>query len=55
MIGNFLGYFEKHHSCVKTALATFWATFGKSDASIVQAWLIVYSVTLALHRLIDCV
>ena len=29
MIGNFLGYFEKHHSCVKTALATFWATFGK--------------------------
>ena len=29
MIGNFLGYFEKLHSCVKTALATFWATFGK--------------------------
>ena len=30
MIGNFLGYFEKPHSYVKTALATFWATFGKN-------------------------
>ena len=29
MIGNFLGYFEKPHSYVKTELATFWATFGK--------------------------
>ena len=29
MIGNFLGHFEKPHSYVKTALATFWATFGK--------------------------
>ena len=29
MIGNFLGYFEKPHSYVKTALATFCATFGK--------------------------
>ena len=30
MIGNFLGYFEKPHSYVKTALATFLATFGKN-------------------------
>ena len=29
MIGNFLGYFDKSHSNVKTALTTFWATFGK--------------------------
>ena len=29
MIGNFFGYFEKPHSYLKTALATFWATFGK--------------------------
>ena len=28
MIGNFLGNFEKLHSCVKTAAATVWATFG---------------------------
>ena len=28
IIGNFLGYFEKTHSYVKTAVATFWATFG---------------------------
>ena len=33
MIGNFLGYFEKPHSYVKTALATFWATFGKNWAT----------------------
>ena len=31
MIGNFLGYFEKPHSYVKTALATFWATFGEKN------------------------
>ena len=30
MIGNFLGYFEKTHSYVKTALATFWATLEKN-------------------------
>ena len=30
MIGNFLGYFEKPHSFVKTALATLRATFGKN-------------------------
>ena len=29
MIGNFLGYFEKPHSYVKTAMDTFWATVGK--------------------------
>ena len=29
IIGNFLAYFEKPHTCTKTALATFWATFGK--------------------------
>ena len=29
MIGNFLGYFKKPHYYVKTASATFWATFGK--------------------------
>ena len=28
MIGNFLGNFEKLHSCVKTAAAAVWATFG---------------------------
>ena len=33
MIGNFLGYFEKPHSYVKTALATFLATLGKNWAS----------------------
>ena len=33
MIGNFLGYFEKPHSYVKTTLATFWATFGKNWAT----------------------
>ena len=29
LIDNFLGYFEKPHSYAKTALATFWATFGE--------------------------
>ena len=29
MIGRFLGYFEMTLPHVKTALATFWATFGK--------------------------
>ena len=29
MNGHFLGYFENPHSYVKTALATFWPTFGK--------------------------
>ena len=33
MIGNFLGYFEKPHSYAKTALGTFWATFGKNWAT----------------------
>ena len=31
MIGNFLGYFEKPHSYVKTSLTTFWETFGKTS------------------------
>ena len=29
MINNFLGFIKKTHSCVKTALSTFWVTFGK--------------------------
>ena len=29
MIGNFWGYFEKLYAYVQTALASFWATFGK--------------------------
>ena len=33
MVGNFLGYFEKPHFYVKTALAIFWATFGKNWAT----------------------
>ena len=33
MIGNFLGYFEKPHSYVKTALNTFLATRGKNWAT----------------------
>ena len=33
MIGNFLGYFEKLHSCVKSELATFATTFGKNWAT----------------------
>ena len=33
MVGNFLGYFEKPHFYVKTALATFKATFGKNWAT----------------------
>ena len=36
MIGNFLGYFEKPHSHVKTALATFWALFGKVSQLITR-------------------
>ena len=28
MIGNFFGNVEKPHSNVKTAVATFWVTFG---------------------------
>ena len=36
MIGNFLGYFEKSHSYIKTALAIFWVTFGKN-------WVTFYS------------
>ena len=28
MIVDFLGNFKNPHSCVKTAAATFWATFG---------------------------
>ena len=30
MIVNFLGYYGKPHAYVKTALASFWATFGKN-------------------------
>ena len=33
MIGNFFGYFEKPHSHVKTAMATFWAIFRKNWAT----------------------
>ena len=33
IIGNFWGTFEKPHSYVKTAWATFWATFGKNWAT----------------------
>ena len=33
MIGNFLGNVEKPHSCVKTAVDTFWATFGNIRAT----------------------
>ena len=29
MIGNFMGYFQKPYSYLKTALATFCATLGK--------------------------
>ena len=29
LIDNFLGYFEKPHSYVKTQSANFWATFAK--------------------------
>ena len=29
IISNFLGYFEKPHSYVKTAVSTSWVTFGK--------------------------
>ena len=28
ILGDFLGYFEKHRLQVKTAVATFWITFG---------------------------
>ena len=38
MIGSFLGYFEKPHSCVKTALVTFGATFGKNWATFGNNW-----------------
>ena len=31
VLGNFLGYFEKPHSDVKTALASYWATFGEKN------------------------
>ena len=27
IFSNFLGYFEKHHSYVKTVVATSWVTF----------------------------
>ena len=30
IISNFLGYFGKPHSYVKTAMDTFWATVGKN-------------------------
>ena len=33
MIINFLGYFEKPHFYVKTAVATYWVTFGNSWAT----------------------
>ena len=40
IIGNLLGYFEKPHSYVKTALATFWATVGKNLATFISnIWL----------------
>ena len=39
MIGNFLGYFEKPHCDLKTALATFWATLRKT------LWLLFTSTT----------
>ena len=29
MIGNLLGYFEKPHFYLSTAVSTFWATFGE--------------------------
>ena len=41
---NFLGYFEKTHSYVKTALATFWATFGNK----LSYFLLQHLVTLLL-------
>ena len=39
MIGNFLGFFEKPHSYAKTALATFWATFGKNRVTLLGRYL----------------
>ena len=33
MIGNSMGFFEKPYSYVKTALATFWSTLGKTRAT----------------------
>ena len=44
MIGNLLGYFEKLHSHVTTALATFWETFGKNWANL--TFLLQHLVTL---------
>ena len=41
VIGNFLGYFEKSHSCVSTAASSFWVTFGK-------IWALFYSNTVTL-------
>jgi len=35
-IGAFLGYFEKHHFKVKTAVTSFWVTF-------VKIWATFYS------------
>ena len=30
MFGDLLGYFERHRFLSKTAVDTFWATFGKN-------------------------
>ena len=38
IIGNFLGYFENHHSYLKTADANFWATFGNIWATFYSNW-----------------
>ena len=34
MFGDLLGYFERHHFLGKTAVDTFWATFGKNWATL---------------------
>ena len=61
-IGNFLGYFEKPHSDVKTALASYWATFGEKNwatfySNIWSHWplnndtIVVWIIQLTLENL----
>ena len=46
MIGTFLGYFEKPHFYVQTALATFCATFGKNWATFTPITLIPVQISV---------
>ena len=50
IIGNFLGYLEKPHSYVKTALATFCTSFGKNWATFYSNIWSHWAATIVLQK-----